>query len=236
MKQIYLVMGVLLLFSGCTEEKPKQTLDGKALLTQKCASCHNLEMPPSSYENQTAPAIMAVTFHLKDFIQSDNPAEHKPKIIAFVQDYVLEPEAEKSICDKTSLESYGLMPSQKGKVTKEELEAIVGYMYDTYDNKILLEQMAEKNRLDSMALQERVIEQQGCSHCHDIEKDKVAPSFNMIAQRYELKDRATLIQTIKEGSRGKWEGKKLPMPPFKQMSDTDIEGMVDWILGLKSEK
>ena len=55
----------------------------------------------------------------------------------------------------------------------------------------------------------------------------------MIASRYSKKDKAMLITSIKEGTKGKWEGKKLPMLPFKKMSDKDIEGMVDWILSLK---
>ncbi len=235
MKKVYLLLFTFFIFGGCANEKPKEILDGKALLTQKCAICHNLDMPPQSYENEIAPSMMAVTFHVKDFIKSDNPSEHKGKIISFVQDYVMEPTAEKSLCDKASLDGYGLMPSQKGKVTKDEVKAIVEYMYAIYDNQILLKQMAEKNRLKAMSLHERVIEQQRCSNCHDIEQDKIAPSFKMIANRYDSKDRERLIQSIKEGTKGQWENKKLPMPPFKKMTDKDIEGMVDWILELKNK-
>jgi len=42
-----------------------------------------------------------------------------------------------------------------------------------------------------------------------------------------------IIKSIKEGSKGKWKNFKLIMPPFKKMSDKDINGMVDWILTLK---
>lgn len=235
MKRIYLLIATLFLLLGCSQEKPKEILDGKELLTQKCSACHNLDMPPKSYANEKAPSMMAVTFHMKDFIKSDNPSEHEGKIVDFVQDYVIEPSAKKSLCDKKSLESYGLMPSQKGKVSDDELEAIVHYIYRYYDNQILLKIMAEKSRLNSMLPHERVIEQQRCNNCHDIEKDKVAPSFKRIAHRYDLKDRAALIQSIQEGSKGKWENKKLPMPPFKKMSDDDTEVMVDWILKLKEK-
>jgi cytochrome c len=128
-----------------------------------------------------------------------------------------------------------VIPSQKGNVTQDELEAIAHYMYATYDNQQLLKIMAEKQRLASLSLHERVLEQQRCENCHDTHKDKVAPSFEMIASRYSTKDKALLIQSIKEGTKGKWKGKKLPMPPFKQMSDKDVEGMVNWILSLKVE-
>ena len=227
--------GVLLLglLVGCTDETvSKKTLNGEILIQKKCAKCHNLDMPPKSYENEIAPSMMAVTFHLKDFIKSNNPSEHEGKVISFIKDYVVAPSREKSFCDKASLDSYGVMPSQKGNVTQEELEAIAHYMYQTFDNQKMLKIMAEEQRLASLSLHERVLEQQKCENCHDIYKDKVAPSFKMIASRYGLKDRESLIKSIKEGTKGKWEGKKLPMPPFKQMNDKDIEGMVDWILSL----
>jgi cytochrome c len=233
MRYIY---GVLLLglLTGCTDNEAKQPLlNGKLLLEQKCAKCHNLDMPPKSYENEIAPSMMAVTFHLKDFITSNNPSEHEGKVVTFIKDYVVAPSREKSYCDKESLDSYGVMPSQKGNVTQEELDAIAHHMYATYDNQQMLKVMAENQRLESLSLHERVLEQQRCQNCHDIYKDKVAPSFEMIANRYGSKDKEELVKSIKEGSKGKWEGKKLPMIPFKKMSDQDIEGMVDWILSLK---
>jgi len=230
------IYGVLLLglLTGCAEEGgSKKSLNGELLITQKCAKCHNLDMPPKSYENEIAPSMMAVTFHLKDFIKSNNPSEHEGKVVTFIKDYVIEPSREKSFCDKASLDSYGIMPSQKGNVTKDELDAIAHYMYRTFDNQKMLEIMAEKQRLASLSLHERVLEQQRCENCHDIHKDKVAPSFEMIASRYSTKDKEELIKSIKEGTKGKWEGKKLPMPPFNKMNDKDIEGMIDWILSLK---
>ena len=93
--------------------------------------------------------------------------------------------------------------------------------------------MAEKQRLANLSLHERVLEQQRCTNCHDIEKDKVAPSFTMIANRYSKKERAILIESIQKGTKGKWEGKKLPMPAYQKMTQKDVEGMVNWILSLK---
>jgi len=232
MRYIYGILLVSLL-SGCLDNKVEETLDGEELIVQKCAKCHNLDMPPKSYENEIAPSMMAVTFHLKDFIKSANPSEHEGKIVAFVKDYVIEPSRDKSFCDKESLDSYGVMPSQKGNVTINEVDAIAHYMYATYDNQKMLKIMQERQRLASLSLHERVLEQQRCNNCHDIEKDKVAPSFKMIASRYDKKDKSMLIESIKNGTKGKWEGKKLPMLAFKKMSDKDVEGMVDWILSLK---
>ncbi|NOZ90141.1 MAG: c-type cytochrome [Epsilonproteobacteria bacterium] len=232
-----IIYGILVLgfLSGCMNSTSSgQKYDGGELIEAKCSKCHNLDMPPKSYDNEIAPSMMAVTFHLKDFIKSNDPSSHEAKIVDFVKDYVINPSRDKSFCDKASLDSYGVMPSQKGNVTEDELEAIAHYMYATYDNQKLLKIMAEKQRLASLSLHERVFEQQRCNNCHDIHKDKVAPSFEMIASRYTQKDKATLIKSIKDGTKGKYKGKVLPMPSFKdKMSDKDIDGMVDWILSLK---
>jgi len=233
-RYLYLLLLVGLL-TGCMEKKTETKLNGGVLLKQKCSKCHNLDMPPKSYDDEVAPSMMAVTFHLKDFIKSNDPSAHEAKIAEFIQDYVINPSRSKSFCDKDSLDSYGVMPSQKGNVTVDELGAIAKYMYNTYDNQKMLKIMNEKQRLSSMPLHERVLEQQRCENCHDINKDKVAPSFKMIANRYDKKDRDILIKSIKEGSKGKWEGKKVPMIPFKKMSDRDVEGMVDWILGMQKK-
>lgn len=234
MKYIILFIGALFVLGGCTDDKSGHVMDGEKLLIQKCSKCHNLDMPPKSYDHEIAPSMMAVTFHLKDFIKSDNPSEHEEKIVEFVKEYVMHPSAEKSLCDKASLESYGIMPSQKGKVSLDELDAIVHYMYMTYDNMKLLEIMKEKNRLAKLPLHKRVFEQQHCNYCHKEVQDGIAPSFKMIANRYTPKDRKMLIDSIKNGSKGKWKGKTLPMLPYgKKLDEKDIEGMADWILGLK---
>jgi len=229
---LYLLLLIGLL-TGCMENKTETKLNGGVLLEQKCSKCHNLDMPPKSYENEVAPSMMAVTFHLKDFIKSNDPSAHEAKIAEFVKDYVINPSRSKSFCDKASLDSYGVMPSQKGKVTEDELGAIAKYMYDTYDNQKMLKIMQERQRLARMPLHERVLEQQRCKNCHDINKDKVAPSFISISKKYS--SNKALIESIKNGSKGKWKNFKLIMPPFKNMTDTDIEGIANWILNLKNQ-
>jgi cytochrome c len=232
MRYIYVIL-LFGLLTGCTESVSQKPLNGKKLIEKKCSKCHNLDMPPKSYKSEIAPSMMAVTFHLKDFIKSNNPSEHEGEVVTFIKDYVVNPSREKSFCDEDSLDSYGLMPSQKGKVNSQELDAIAHYMYQTFDNQELLKIMAEEGRLARLSVYERVLEQQKCENCHDIHKDKVAPSFEMISSRYNRKDRETLIKSVKEGTKGKWEGKKLPMPAFKNMTDKDVEGVVNWILSLK---
>ena len=228
---LYMLITVALL-TGCSDDSSKgTTLNGWALAKDKCAKCHNLDMPPKSYEDEIAPSMMAVVFHLKDFIKVNNPSDHQGKVVSFIKDYVIYPSRDKSFCDKASLDSYGVMPSQKGEVTEDEIEAIANYIYNRYDNQELLKIMAEKQRVANMPTDERIFEKYRCKNCHHIDVDGVAPSFKMIASRYNKKDRERLMKSIKDGSREVWN-KKIPMPPFKQMSKREIEDITDWILSL----
>jgi len=231
-KKTFFYLSITLLFIGCSDSKPKQKFNAQNLLLEKCSSCHNLDMPPKTSFDEKAPPMMAVTFHIRDFMEVNNPSEKKQKFIDFVTDYALNPTAEKSFCDKKSLEDYGVMPSQKGKVSKEELQAIAGYIFDYYDPQKFMKLMQEQARLAALPTYKRVIEQKNCLSCHDIEKKKIAPSFKTIAKRYSTNQIGELIKSIKNGSRGKWKGFKLPMPPFKDLKDSEAKSMAEWILSL----
>ena len=78
-KTIFIVLFVFI-FSGCNTQK-KSHLDGEKLLEQKCASCHNLDLPPKTFEDEKAPPMMAVAFHIKDYIHASSQSDKIPKAI-----------------------------------------------------------------------------------------------------------------------------------------------------------
>jgi cytochrome c len=224
----YVVWGMaLLLLTGCMQESHKEKLDGGTLIKEKCAMCHNLAMPPSTYEDEKAPPMMAVAFHLKDFMHIENHADASNKMVPFIQDYVIHPSASKSYCDKASLKTYGVMPSQKGNVTQEELEAIGWFMYDFYDQQKYLKQMQAKAAFDALPKGEQLVLKMGCFNCHAKFKDKLAPSFKHIAQRRD----ATIIDSIESGSKGKWKAfSSMMMPPFKgKFTQEELKTLKEWI-------
>ncbi|MCK5293565.1 MAG: hypothetical protein KAJ49_02855, partial [Arcobacteraceae bacterium] len=141
MKQLLILPIITFLFLGCTEE-PK--VDAKKVLETSCAKCHNLLMPPVIPEKELAPPMMAVAFHIKDYIKTLNPAEHKNKFANFVADYILYPSKEKSYCDEKSLKTYGLMPSLKNEITSNEAIQVANYIYDKYDAKKFYKQRDAK--------------------------------------------------------------------------------------------
>ncbi|SFV58664.1 hypothetical protein MNB_SV-8-1325 [hydrothermal vent metagenome] len=214
------------LLTGCFDQGKKIKYDGETLIEEKCAVCHNLKMPPSTYEDEKAPPMMAVVFHLKDFMKITMDDEKYSKFIPFVQDYVIHPSAKKSYCDKESLKTYGVMPSQKGNVTEDELEAIASYMYDFYDQQKYLKQMQAKADFDALPKGEQIARKNGCFNCHSFEKKGVGPSFSMIAKR----DAKEIKDTIANGSHGKWEGFHVMMPAFKShLTQEHILTLQQWI-------
>lgn len=101
---------------------------GKDLFVKKCSSCHILGMP-KDMNTMVAPALNGVMRHIKmNFPQ-------KEKAVAFIVDYALNPDPSKAVCMPQRIKKFGLMPSQKGNVTKEELEAIANWMFENYPQK-----------------------------------------------------------------------------------------------------
>ena len=122
MKQNTLLLTTaLLLFATATATAQ----DAKTLFDNKCAACH-AKTRPSDMSSLVAPPVMGVMRHVKMKYPTKDAA------VAFMVDYVLEPIKAKAVCMPQKIQRFGLMPSQKGNVTKEELQAITSWMYDNF--------------------------------------------------------------------------------------------------------
>ena len=235
MKRV-LILAALLFLAGCSQGKKENNLDGKKLLEQKCSSCHNLDLPPKTFEDEKAPPMMAVAFHVRSFIKTEDESQRVPKAIAFVKDYVINPSASKSFCDKESLKSYGLMPSQKGKVTQDELQAIGEYMFSHFTQENLNEAQLLENKLNAMPKGERLALQNNCLSCHKVDRKIVGPAFRDVARK-KGNSLEVLVHSVKNGSKKKYASSKgAIMPAFTQLSDADVKTISEWILSLKDEK
>jgi len=120
------------LISLATMKKPKvekkvvaTNSKGKELFTQKCSTCHSLGKP-KDMSKVIAPALNGVMKHLK------MTYTEKAKGVEFIKDYVMNPSEKKAICMPNKIKRFGLMPSQKGVVTPEELEEIANWMFENY--------------------------------------------------------------------------------------------------------
>lgn len=115
------------------------------VVKSKCATCHMLEKPtPDMIPTLNAPPMEAVMYHTK-LVMND-----KEKIKAFIADYVMDPSAAKSVCESNKVQQYGVMPSLKESVSKEELSKISDYLIEHYPSKEFVEMINEIQRNDKM--------------------------------------------------------------------------------------
>ena len=228
---LYVSIFITLTLGGCSQEsKQINHLDGEALLESKCASCHNLAMPPETSPDELAPPMMAVAFHVYDFIKVGTPAEKIPASIAFVKDYVVAPTREKSFCDEKSLNDYGVMPSQKENLSADELESIAIYMFDHYNQENFLKIMKERQVLNDMHPGERMALKYGCLSCHGLTHKKMGPAFSDISKQYENNEKQ-IETSIQNGSQNRWlSSHHARMPSFKQLNTKELVTLSHWIM------
>ncbi|MDD5359775.1 MAG: cytochrome c [Sulfurovaceae bacterium] len=123
MKKILIACCFLTLIAQCDDMS-----DGKKLYDSKCAICHTSARPNSMAEMNAliAPPMEGLMFHLKT---SFNTKEESNK---FMKDYIMNPTKEKALCMPQKIQKFGLMPSQKGVVTEDELDKIIAYLSEQY--------------------------------------------------------------------------------------------------------
>lgn len=72
-----------------------------------------------------------------------------------------------------------------------------------------------------------------CLGCHAVATKLVGPAYKDVAAKYagQPDAQAVLVQSIRNGSVGKWG--ELPMPAHPKLSDADAKKLAAWVLGLK---
>ena len=73
----------------------------------------------------------------------------------------------------------------------------------------------------------------GCTSCHAAAEKIVGPAFQAISAKYAGDKDAvdTLVQSIKNGSRGKWG--RIPMPAHPSLSASELKELSTWVLSHK---
>jgi len=120
----------------------EQKVDGEKVFDKACASCHikmiTAEETKKVFKTIKAPPMVEVSGQLKNNIKIVDDIDdeiHRAVVIAFIKDYVMYPHLDKSMCEGMALEKFGLMPSLKGKLSEEELNAVSAWVYDFYVGK-----------------------------------------------------------------------------------------------------
>ncbi len=117
-------------------------IDGERVYHEKCAKCHPLYIPAdklmknflemnNSLLHLKAPSVNQLAYRLKQRI--GDPKGDKDvqlmEIRAFLRDYLLHPDREKSVCLPEVLEHFETMPSMKGKIGEEEIDAVAEWIF-----------------------------------------------------------------------------------------------------------
>jgi len=117
-------------------------VNGEKVFEQKCASCHikmiSKEETKKIFKTLKAPPMVEVSNQLKKnikIVEDIDDEIHRAVVIAFIKDYVIYPHLDKSMCEAMALEKFSLMPSQKGKLSEAELNAVAAWVYDYYQGK-----------------------------------------------------------------------------------------------------
>jgi cytochrome c len=103
--------------------------------------------------------------------------------------------------------------------------------FDEIDpNRILLEVRTGKGTKSSDELHAMMAS--NCMNCHAFKSKLIGPSFFDISTKKS--NSAELIKHVKEGSKGVWGD--IVMPSHPELTNQEIEKMVEWILKYKDEK
>jgi hypothetical protein len=112
---------------------------GYDVYKKKCAQCH-IELISKAetlkrFKELKAPPMVEVANRLKEnvIIKDDDDDVKRRVVIAFIKDYVRNPSLEYSMCHPMAIERFGIMPSQKGKLTDAQIDAVAEWVYDRYE-------------------------------------------------------------------------------------------------------
>jgi len=134
---------ISLIVSAVTLMATDTNIDGENIFKAKCASCHIKMIKKSAVTKEAlkklkAPPMVEVSNQLKNNIKIVEDIEdeiHRAVVIAFIKDYVIYPDLDKSMCQAMALEKFGTMPSLKGKLSEAELNTVAEWVYDYYVGK-----------------------------------------------------------------------------------------------------
>jgi hypothetical protein len=121
---------------------------GKELFMKKCAICHKTTRP-SDMSTLVAPPIPGVAMHVKQRYPLRKDA------MAFIESYAMHPQRSKALCMPQRIQRFGLMPSQKGKVTPQQLKKIAAYIVDNYPDARFVRMEKRREAMMAQAMKSR---------------------------------------------------------------------------------
>ena len=113
-----------------------EDITGESVYKAKCASCHTLNMKKDMTNKERlafmkelkAPPMPKVSAKVRDAFKEDTN-----KSIAFVADYLVNPDANKSVCMAMAVKKFGVMPPVGKSMTPKEIEVVSKWLVTNFD-------------------------------------------------------------------------------------------------------
>ncbi|MDD5373980.1 MAG: c-type cytochrome [Sulfurimonas sp.] len=101
------------------------SVDAEELAVKKCGECHLMGVVSAEkLKNMKAPPYWAIAKKARENY------ENKEDKIKYITDYAINPSEEKMLFPKETKTMFGVMKSQKDKVTESELKLIAEYIIE----------------------------------------------------------------------------------------------------------
>lgn len=114
-------LSLILAASAVLSASPSQ----EELANVKCGGCHLMgKITKEKLSRMVAPPYWAISKKAKEAYET------KEEAVKYIVDFTLNPSEEKMLFPKEAIEKFGLMPSQKGNVTEEEIKEIAEYILE----------------------------------------------------------------------------------------------------------
>ena len=121
-------------------------------------------------------------------------------------------------------------------IPAEQVEPIVDYIVKNYGNEATnttataQTQIAKVNTPAALTDAKALAVKMGCLNCHQIDNKILGPAFKDVAKKYAGKadGHAKVTHQITNGGMGQWG--PIPMPPFKQLSSSEVNTLAEWVL------
>ena len=113
-----------------------EDVTGESVYKVKCASCHTLDMKKDMTDKERlllmkeikAPPMPKVSAKVRNAFNED-----VNKSIAFVADYLVNPDANKSVCMAMAVKKFGVMPAVGKSMTPKEIEVVSKWLVTNFD-------------------------------------------------------------------------------------------------------
>ncbi|MEA2110769.1 MAG: c-type cytochrome [Campylobacterota bacterium] len=127
---------LLLLIAGAVVS----AADGYEVYKKHCMSCHvemiSVKETKRTFKTLKAPPMVEVSNKIKEniIVKDDDEDIHRHLVTLFIKDYIENPALDYSMCHAMALERFGVMPSLKGKLNSDEINAVAEWIYDRYED------------------------------------------------------------------------------------------------------